>query len=79
MPLKGADYRSGDRKVVAYVSALMAFRKMYRALDNPTKLAERLHTVPAVCIEGMVGRFAQTARGAAAYVSLLPLDVMSRT
>jgi DNA-directed RNA polymerase I subunit RPA49 len=62
----GTDMSKKDTlKAIAYVSTLMAFRKLYRTLDSADKIASRLRGVPSTVREGVLGRFSETARGSA--------------
>lgn len=51
-----------NRKVLLYISAMMAFKMASRSVNDKEALQKRLSGVPQTVIDGLLSRFTETTR-----------------
>lgn len=49
------------RKILFYISTMMAFKQIARTGDKK-KIQDRLNNVPSIVVDGLLSRFTETAR-----------------
>lgn len=58
-------------KILYYISCLVAFKNMSFKLTDKNSLEDKLPTVPAIILDGLLSRFTETARSSSQYIFFL--------